>query len=113
MGRGKETIYPLRVEVRFVDFFSASKLMVFGTSLEQSNSWALRVLDLLNLEVGHKFRHDCTLRKTGMTHIGVSSITSLVANDEMIFKFVFFQSCQGILKLTDSQLGIVRHCKGR
>ena len=52
VGRGKETIYPLRVEVRFVDFFSASKLMVFGTSLEQSNSWALRVLDLLNLEGG-------------------------------------------------------------
>jgi hypothetical protein len=36
--------------------------------------------------------------------MGVGSITSLVANDEVVFKIVFFQSCQGILKLTDSQL---------
>jgi hypothetical protein len=51
--------------------------------------------------------HSCgwTLIKTGRSHIGVGSITSLVANDEVVFKVVFFQSCQGIQKLTDSQLG--------
>jgi hypothetical protein len=71
----------------------------------------LIVLDLLIHEGGHKFGHACTLRETGMTHIGVGSITSFVANDEVVFKTLFFQSCQGILKLTDSQLATVRKYK--
>jgi hypothetical protein len=66
------------------------------------------VLDLLNLECVHKFGHNCTLTDTGRTHVGVGSITSLVANDEVVLKFVFFRSCQGILKFTDSQMGTVR-----
>jgi hypothetical protein len=73
----------------------------------------LRVLDLLNIEGAPTFGHDCTLRETGVTHIGVGSITSLVAIDEVVFKMLFFQSCNGILKLTDSQLATVRRCKGR
>jgi len=57
--------------------------------------------------------HHCTLIKTGRTHIGVGSVTSLVANDELVLKMLFFQSCQGILKLTDSHYGKVRRCKER
>jgi hypothetical protein len=48
-----------------------------------------------------------------MTYIGVGNITSLVASDEVVFKILFFQSCNGILKLTDSQLTTVRRYKGR
>ena len=73
----------------------------------------LRVLDMLNVERGHKFGPPCTLRKCGRTHVGVGSITSLVANDEVLFKILFFLYCQGILNLTDSQLGTVRRCKER
>ena len=45
-------------------------------------------------------------------HIVVGSITSLVANDELVFKILFFQSCWGIVKLTDSHYGKVRRCNG-
>ena len=38
---------------------------------------------------------------TSIMHTGVGRVTSLVANDEVVFKIFFFLSCQGILKLTD------------
>jgi hypothetical protein len=42
----------------------------------------------------------------------VGSITSLIANGEMLLKHLFFQSCQAILKLTDSQFRIVQNVRG-
>jgi len=63
--------------------------------MERSNLWALRFMDVLNLEVGHKSGHTCTLRKNGRTHIGVGSINSFVASDEVVFKILFCQFCQG------------------
>lgn len=60
---------------------------------------------MLNLEDGHKSGHTCTLSKKVRTHTGVGSINSFVASEEEVFKILFFQFCQGIVKLTDSQLG--------
>jgi hypothetical protein len=57
---------------------------------------------VLNLEDGHKSGHTCTLSKKVRTHTGVGSINSFVASEEEVFKILFFQFCQGIVKLTDS-----------
>jgi len=73
----------------------------------------LSALHFLNFEGRHILGHNCTLRETGITHIGVGSITSLVAKDEMVFNFFFFQSYQRMVKLTASQLGRGGRCKGR
>jgi hypothetical protein len=44
--------------------------------------------------------------------LGVGSISSFVTNGEVLLKYLFFQSCQGILELTDSQLGTVKIVRG-
>ena len=43
----------------------------------------------------------------------MGNITSLVCNDEVVFKIIFFHFCHLILKLTDSQLEAVTKLKVR
>jgi hypothetical protein len=71
----------------------------------------LRFLDLLIIEGVKNFVTRC-IKKCGLTYIGVGSITSLITNGEVLLKYLFFQSCQGILKLTDSQLRTVKNVMG-
>jgi hypothetical protein len=83
-------------------YFSV-KINGFRTSWCSRIYKSLRAQDLFNLEGGHTFGHACTLRKSSRTHIGVGSITSLVANDEAVL--IFFKVLSGNSEINRQPFG--------